>query len=226
MVSRAKPSKLDLNEATQQELIDLAGLPKRVAEAILKRREERGPYTSFDELADIEGLGKDVLERLRGTIEVATDVGQAAAEQGREQIARLAEVSRDNVQRLAGTQAEAVRSAADAAAGLGQTAAKRSGEIAARAVNGTGRAAGDVLRVGTLWFSYWPEQVGENLQLVNRLATCRNWHDAVELHGAYVQSSLQRLADRVTSTVDLLASVGRIGIGTAQSAQFEAQRAY
>ena len=53
-------AKLDLNQATREQLVDAAGLRPFVAEAVLKARDEQG-----GELADIGAL-KDALEGVRG----------------------------------------------------------------------------------------------------------------------------------------------------------------
>jgi competence ComEA-like helix-hairpin-helix protein len=62
--------KLDLNRARAADLIRIERLSRPVAKAIVKRREELGRFTSFEELDEIHGVGAKTLERLRAHLKI------------------------------------------------------------------------------------------------------------------------------------------------------------
>lgn len=64
------PEKLDLNTATKDQLDGLPGVGPVTAQRILDRRTKRGPYTSLDQLRDVEGIGDTRLERLRELVRI------------------------------------------------------------------------------------------------------------------------------------------------------------
>lgn len=60
---------LDLNQADATTLQrELNGIGKAKAEAIVAYRESNGPFTSLDELLEVKGIGKALLERNRGKL--------------------------------------------------------------------------------------------------------------------------------------------------------------
>lgn len=69
--SPAKVSKVNLNTADaltlQQELFGVGALK---AQAIVAYRESNGPFASVDELLEVKGVGKSILERNRDKLEV------------------------------------------------------------------------------------------------------------------------------------------------------------
>lgn len=64
-------AKVDLNNADVATLEkSLNGIGKTKAEAIVAYREANGPFDSVDELLEIRGIGKALLERNRDKLEV------------------------------------------------------------------------------------------------------------------------------------------------------------
>ncbi|MET1072928.1 MAG: ComEA family DNA-binding protein [Umezawaea sp.] len=64
----AEPSpdeKLNLNTATKDQLDNLPGVGPVTAQRILDRRTKRGPFSSVDQLREIEGIGNNRLVKLR-----------------------------------------------------------------------------------------------------------------------------------------------------------------
>jgi competence protein ComEA len=59
------PAPLNLNTATITELDALPGVGPARAAAILRYREERGPFTAVEQLAEVPGFGPAALSRLR-----------------------------------------------------------------------------------------------------------------------------------------------------------------
>lgn len=70
-VQEVQVSLIDLNNADVNTLQkELAGIGKTKAEAIVAYRTEHGPFASVDELLEIKGIGKALLERNRDKLTV------------------------------------------------------------------------------------------------------------------------------------------------------------
>ena len=62
--SEVAASKVNVNTATAEELAaTLNGIGAKKAEAIIAYREQFGPFKTADELADVKGIGKGILQR-------------------------------------------------------------------------------------------------------------------------------------------------------------------
>jgi competence protein ComEA len=67
----SQTSKVDLNGADAQTLQkELAGVGEAKAKAIVAYRETNGPFASVDELLEVKGIGKAILDRNREKLEV------------------------------------------------------------------------------------------------------------------------------------------------------------
>jgi competence protein ComEA len=64
-------AKIDLNDADAAKLQkELSGVGEAKAKAIVAYRETNGPFTSVDELLEVKGIGKAILDRNRDKLEV------------------------------------------------------------------------------------------------------------------------------------------------------------
>ncbi len=64
-------AKVDLNDADAAPLQkELAGVGEAKAKAIVAYRETNGPFSSVDELLEVKGIGKAILDRNRDKLEV------------------------------------------------------------------------------------------------------------------------------------------------------------
>jgi len=61
---------LDLNSATVQQLEQVPGMPKGIAEAIVKFREKSGPFQRVEDLRAIRGISKARFEKIRPYVTV------------------------------------------------------------------------------------------------------------------------------------------------------------
>ena len=69
--ARGKAQKVDLNSADVATLQrELAGVGEAKARAIVTYRDNNGPFASADELLEVKGIGKALLESNRDKIEV------------------------------------------------------------------------------------------------------------------------------------------------------------
>lgn len=65
---------IDINHADEQALSkQLTGIGPTKARAIVKHREEHGPFVSVDELSLVKGIGEKTVEKIRDQITVSTD---------------------------------------------------------------------------------------------------------------------------------------------------------
>jgi competence protein ComEA len=69
--STAESGKIDLNAADAPTLQrELAGVGEAKAKAIVAYRETNGPFASIDELLEVKGIGKAILDKNREKLEV------------------------------------------------------------------------------------------------------------------------------------------------------------
>ena len=61
---------ININTASATELVDLKGIGKGTARAIVEDREVNGPFKSVDDLTRVPGIGKKTLENLRADITI------------------------------------------------------------------------------------------------------------------------------------------------------------
>jgi competence protein ComEA len=61
---------VNVNTATAVELEELPGIGEVIAQAIIDRRTESGPFTSVDQLLDVSGIGDATLEDIRELVTV------------------------------------------------------------------------------------------------------------------------------------------------------------
>jgi competence protein ComEA len=59
---------VDINTATEQELVSLPGIGPARAHAIVQYRAEHGPFTGLDELDEVPGIGPGTISNLRGLV--------------------------------------------------------------------------------------------------------------------------------------------------------------
>jgi competence protein ComEA len=64
---------IDLNTASAAELDDLPGIGEVLAGRIVEYRETRGPFTSVDQLEEVEGISSRLVDQLRPFITVSPD---------------------------------------------------------------------------------------------------------------------------------------------------------
>lgn len=70
VTSRLQSDKIDLNQADAPTLQrELAGVGEAKAKAIVAYRESNGPFASVDELLEVKGIGKAILDKNRDKIE-------------------------------------------------------------------------------------------------------------------------------------------------------------
>ncbi len=69
--SEPRVAPVDLNSASQAELMQLPGIGRVLAQRITEERDRNGPFEHVNELRRVSGLGPTALERLRPWVRVA-----------------------------------------------------------------------------------------------------------------------------------------------------------
>ena len=70
--------KLDLNQASAEELQLLPGIGEKLSQAIVEYREQNGPFESVDALTRVPGIGEKKLEAVRDLVYVGPEVPDAS----------------------------------------------------------------------------------------------------------------------------------------------------
>lgn len=70
-MSQKQITQVDLNTATIEQLVTLPGVGKKKAAAIIEYRTKKGKFKSVDELINVKGVGKKMLEKLKGQIKTS-----------------------------------------------------------------------------------------------------------------------------------------------------------
>ncbi len=68
--SSASPPTVHINSATLDQLQELTGVGPSKAEAILKYREEHGPFKNTEDLKNVTGIGDKSLEKMKDQIDL------------------------------------------------------------------------------------------------------------------------------------------------------------
>lgn len=154
-------AKVNVNSATSEELVEVAGLRQATAEAIVQfRGEHGGKIDDLEALKDLKGIGDATVEHLREVLRVGEPADKAAlkraADKGADEAHKGAEVTTlaakggadaarkaaETVQKGAEVTAFAAKSGADAVKN-GADAVRRTGEQAAEAGQQAARAGAE-----------------------------------------------------------------------------------
>jgi competence ComEA-like helix-hairpin-helix protein len=153
---KTRNGKGDLNRAGRDELTAIPGIGPATAEAILKRREQRGAFESLDQLGDVAGLGTQAAKNLRKRFTVsgkragsggrsAGGVAKRAAESARQAGENAGETTRRAGEKGAQTAREIGEPGANVAAEAGRSSvaeAKAASEATADTFRSSRREAG------------------------------------------------------------------------------------
>lgn len=67
---QADDGKINLNTASKEELMTLSGIGEVKAEAIIRYREDKGGFTSIEELTEIEGIKEGVFNKVKDQVKI------------------------------------------------------------------------------------------------------------------------------------------------------------
>jgi competence protein ComEA len=70
MAAESKDTKVDINQASEKELMTVRGIGETLAKRIVAFREEHGPYSRAEDLMKVQGIGEKSFEKIRPYITV------------------------------------------------------------------------------------------------------------------------------------------------------------
>ena len=199
--------KLNVNDATREQLVETAGLRPAVADALLEfRAKHGGKIASPEALGELPGVGPATLDQLRDVLDFR-DRGEKAGN-GSDKGGNGAE---REVRQTAGKTAEAatatarggVRVAREAteAGAQATTAAARSGlQLVGRTAEAFGevqretaqRSAEATAELGRLFAELVSEQARHNMEMATAFGRMANWGEVARLQGEFVRASFER----------------------------------
>ena len=150
-------TKIDLNEATREQLVEVAGLRPLVADAVLKARDEHGGEIADigalkDALGEVKGIGPATLDQLGDVLKVGRRAAKRADEKPAEAAPPTAEAGEEEDGRATGEAtapvAKAARRTTEETVGAAASAAEAVAEQESRAVERTAEVISAVAHRG------------------------------------------------------------------------------
>jgi competence ComEA-like helix-hairpin-helix protein len=170
-------AKVNVNSATRDDLVNVAGLRPDVADAVLGFRRKHGRITDVQALEELPGIGPATVDQLRK----ALDLGDKGGNGGDQ--ARAGERAAETGVRVASTTARE---------GLG-VVRRTVGAAAETEREVVGRSAEGAAELGRLWVDLLGEQTRHNLEVATALGRAVRWDEVVQAQGEFVRVSLERL---------------------------------
>jgi competence ComEA-like helix-hairpin-helix protein len=220
-------AKVNVNKATREELVDVAGLRPQVAEAILKAREEQGGrLKDVEALRELKGVGEATLEQLKDVLafgateakeaaEKAAEVGDSVARAGAETAKAGADAARRTTERGAEVASFVARSGLETTGRAVRAAADAERQVAER----SSEAAGELSR---LVVSLVNEQLQANVETLQALARARTWRETLEIQNEFFRGNVERMTHGASRYVE---AVTRLMAGMAQAGREETRKA-
>lgn len=235
-------AKVNINKATREELVEVAGLRPQVAEAVLKMRDEQGGrIKDVEALRDLKGVGEATLDQLKDvltfgaveakeTAEKAADAGKAVANAGAEGAKTVANATAQTAKTAADVGAEATRRVAERTAEVtsisargGVEAAQRLVGVAADAEKRLAHRSNEVATdLGRLAVNMMNEQLQANVETLQALARAKTWREALEVQNDYVRGNIERATQGASRYVE---AVTRLVAGAAKIGRDEVKKA-
>jgi competence ComEA-like helix-hairpin-helix protein len=212
-------AKLNVNTASREELVDVAGLKPALADSILKYREESGKIASLDALRDVPRMTTQVIDQLRDTVEFGAEAAKETTEKAGEAAVSIAKAGADSTRKLSEKTVE-----------MGAAATRGGAEAAQRVVSSFAttekatveRSTAAASELSELVVSLMKEQMQANVETLQALARVRNWSDAIELQNEFFRGNVERMtqgANRYVETLTrVLTSVASVGSEEARKA--------
>ena len=188
-------ARVNVNSATREDLVNVAGLRPEIADAVLEYRRKHHRITDVQALEELPGVGPATLEQLRKAFDFGDKEGN-----GRDR-AKAGERAADTTSSAARSGAETTRQAAESGARAASTAAREGLGVVRRAVDVAAeterevasRSAEGAAELGRLWMDLLGEQTRHNLEVATALGRAVRWDEVVEAQGEFVRVSLERL---------------------------------
>jgi hypothetical protein len=202
--------KLNVNDATREQLVEAAGLRPAVADALLGYRARHGGrITSPEALGELPGVGPATLDQLRDVLDFRDKGEREKGEKGgngqdragreaehevvRRTTERAGEAARGGV-RVAREATEAGARATTAAARNGLQLVGRTAEAFGEAQRETAqRSAEATAELGRLFAELASEQARHSVEVASAFGRVADWGEIARLQGEFVRASFERM---------------------------------
>ncbi len=200
--------KLNVNDATREQLVETAGLRPAVVDALLEfRAEHGGKIPSPEALGGLPGVGPATLDQLRDALDFrdrgekagnGSDKGGNGAER---EVRQTAEKTAEATTAAVRSGARMAREATEAGA-RATTAAARSGlQVVGRTAEAFGevqretaqRSAEATAELGRLFAELVSEQARHNMEMATAFGRMADWGEVARLQGEFVRASFERV---------------------------------
>jgi Helix-hairpin-helix motif len=197
--------KLNVNDATREQLVETAGLRPAVADALLEYRAKHGgKITSPEALGELSGVGPATLDQLREVLDFRDKGGNGHDKPGREaerEVRQTTEKAAEATTAVARSGAKVAREVTETGA-QATTAATRSGlQLVERTAGAFGevqretaqRSAEATAELGRLFVELLSEQTRHNMEVATAFSRSANWGEIARLQGEFVRASFERV---------------------------------
>jgi len=223
--------KLNVNDATREQLVETAGLRPAVADALLEFRARHGGKVAGPEaLGELPGVGPATLDQLRDVLDFrdkgekagnGSDKGGNGAEREvRQTVERTAEAAARGGAKVAHEATETGARATTAAARGGLQLVERTAGMFGEAQRETAqRSAEATAELGRLFVEVLGEQTRHNMEVVTAFGRMADWGEVARLQGEFVRASLERVNRLNGRYLEVVQDVMRATVSAAQQAR-------
>jgi hypothetical protein len=188
-------AKVNVNSATREDLVDVAGLRPEIADAVLEFRRKRRRITDVQALEELPGVGPATIDQFREVLDFGdkggdgsdqAEAGERAAGAGVRVASATAREGLEAVRGTAGATAEAER------------------EV-------VGRSAEGAAELGRLWVDLLGEQARHNLEVATALGRAVRWDEVLQTQAEFVRVSLERFGELNRRYLEIVQGVMETG---------------
>jgi competence protein ComEA len=73
-------TKIDINQASREDLLSIEGIGETMADAIIRFREKHGNFKSVDDIDKVPGIGESRLEHIKSSLAVSGEFARYGVE--------------------------------------------------------------------------------------------------------------------------------------------------
>jgi len=227
--------KLNVNDATREQLVETAGLRPAVADALLEYRTKHGgKITSPEALGELPGVGPATLDQLRDVLDFRDKGEREKGEKASNGQDKAGRDSEREVRQTTDKAAEALRGSVRVAREATETGARVTTEAARsglRLVEQTAGTFGEVQRetarrsaeataeLGRLFVELVSEQTRHGMEVATAFGRAANWGEVARLQGEFVRASFERMSRLNGRYLEIVQGMMRATVSAAEQAR-------
>src|SRR3954451_6771912 len=214
-------AEVNVNSATRDDLVAVAGLRPEIADAVLEFRRKHHRITDARALEELPGVGPATVEQLRKALDFGDKggTGREQAEAGESAVKGAVSAARGGV--------EAARQTAEGGVRVASTTAREGVEVVRRIFGAAaeteretvGRAAEGAAELGRLWVDLLGEQTRHNLEVATALGRAVRWDEVVDAQAEFVRVSLERLHELNRRYLEIVQGMVEVAPAAAERAR-------